>query len=660
MTVETIKVPDIGGAEGVEVIEICVAVGDKVEKEDSLVVLESDKASMEVPSPSAGTVESIIISDGDSLSEGDVILTLKTDAAEAESSAPTIPEKDVAEQGAIPSEPAETPQPEVKAIPAVGVVSVETINVPDLGGGENVDVIEVCVSVGDAVEEGDSLIVLETDKASMEVPAPKSGKVTAIAIKEGDTASEGAEILQLEISAVDAAPSAQEPESTKAEPASVPVAENSQVGSAEASTVIEPINVPDLGGGENADVIEVCVSAGDTIDEGDSLIVLETDKASMEVPSSKAGKVISLSIKEGDTASEGTEILKLEVASTGMSGPAVSSASAAPTPTPAPAAKAAAPISKPSAPVKPPLASSNEKRNVYAGPAVRLLARELGVDINEVVGTGPRKRIIKDDLKAFVKNAMTRKTTEVSGSGIPSIPEVDFSKFGEITLEKMTKIQKLTVSNMHRSWLNVPHVTQFDDVDISDLEDFRKTLKVEAEKRGVKITPLPFLLKACAAALKEHPKFNASLHSDGEHIVYKHYVNIGMAVDTPAGLVVPVIKDADKKSIWDLAAETVELAEKAKNRKLKPAEMQGAGFTISSLGGIGGQGFTPIVNTPEVAILGISKLDVKPVWNGAEFVPRKMLPLSLSYDHRAINGGDAGRFFTYLGAVLADIRLLVL
>ena len=657
MTVETIKVPDIGGAEGVEVIEICVAVGDEVEKEDSLVVLESDKASMEIPSPSAGTVKSINISDGDTLSEGDVILTLDTDTEQVESFAPPVPDQEAAESSVIQPQSASAPS---EATPVAGAVSIETINVPDIGGGENVDVIEVCVNVGDRVESGDSLIVLETDKASMEVPAPKGGKVTSIAIKEGDTASEGTEILQLEVSATDSAPQPAESAAAKVEPtpAEVPVSENSQADTTSTSVSIEAINVPDIGGGESVDVIEVCVSAGDAVDEGDALIVLETDKASMEVPAPSAGKVVSLSIKEGDIASEGTEILQLEVESSGANVPATSSVTPAEAPTPA---TPPAPVSEPAAPVtRSPATATSEKRKVYAGPAVRLLARELGVDINEVIGTGPRKRIIKDDLKAFVKNAMTSKVATASGSGIPSIPDVDFSKFGEVTLEKMSKIQKITVNNMHRNWLNVPHVTQFDDVDISDLEDFRKTLKADAEQRGVKITPLPFLLKACAAALKEHPKFNASLHSDGEHVVYKHYVNIGMAVDTPAGLVVPVIKDVDKKSVWELAAETVELAAKAKNRKLTPAEMQGAGFTISSLGGIGGRGFTPIVNAPEVAILGISKLDIKPVWNGAEFVPRKILPLSLSYDHRAINGGDAGRFFTYLGSVLADIRLLVL
>jgi pyruvate dehydrogenase E2 component (dihydrolipoamide acetyltransferase) len=417
------------------------------------------------------------------------------------------------------------------------------------------------------------------------------------------------------------------------------------------------VTVPDIGGATDVDVIEVCVNVGDEVEEGDSLIVLETDKASMEVPALKSGKVISLAIKEGDSASLGTAILDLEVTGTVAAPQAapqapVASKPAAPAPSSHKVSEPAPQASKPAA----------DTTGVYAGPAVRMLARELGVDVAEVKGTGPRNRITKDDLKAFVKDRLSKKSSAAptTGSGIPAIPAVDFSQFGDITIEKLSKIARVTAANMQRNWLNVPHVTQFDDADISELEDFRASLKAEAEKRGVKITPLPFILKAVAAALKAHPKFNSSLHSDGENIVYKHYINIGMAVDTPAGLMVPVIKDVDKKSIWDLAAETVELAGKAKDRKLKPIEMQGACFTISSLGGIGGQGFTPIVNAPEVGILGISKLAVKPVWNGSEFLPRKMLPLCLSYDHRAINGGDAGRFLTYLTQVLADIRLLVL
>jgi pyruvate dehydrogenase E2 component (dihydrolipoamide acetyltransferase) len=649
VSIETIKVPDIGGSDDVEVIEICVAVGDQVEKEDSLLVLESDKASMEIPSPSAGTVKSIKVSNGDSLSMGDIILELETSSSSSEVEDKPAP----VEAEAVP-EPKQTAasEPEVSTS-----TSVETINVPDVGGATDAEVIEICVNVGDEVEEGDSLIVLETDKASMEVPAPKSGKVVSITINNGDTAAEGVAILELAVTGSGTAPvvEAQTVAETKPVEASPePVASAPQT---ETTTSVETVTVPDIGGATDVDVIEVCVNVGDEVEEGDSLIVLETDKASMEVPALKSGKVISLAIKEGDSASLGTAILDLEVTGTVAAPQAapqapVASKPAAPAPSSHKVSEPAPQASKPAA----------DTTGVYAGPAVRMLARELGVDVAEVKGTGPRNRITKDDLKAFVKDRLSKKSSAAptTGSGIPAIPAVDFSQFGDITIEKLSKIARVTAANMQRNWLNVPHVTQFDDADISELEDFRASLKAEAEKRGVKITPLPFILKAVAAALKAHPKFNSSLHSDGENIVYKHYINIGMAVDTPAGLMVPVIKDVDKKSIWDLAAETVELAGKAKDRKLKPIEMQGACFTISSLGGIGGQGFTPIVNAPEVGILGISKLAVKPVWNGSEFLPRKMLPLCLSYDHRAINGGDAGRFLTYLTQVLADIRLLVL
>ncbi|MDC3332719.1 dihydrolipoyllysine-residue acetyltransferase [bacterium] len=536
-------------------------------------------------------------------------------------------------------------------------MSIEIIKVPDLGGADSVEVIEVCVAEGDQINAEDSLLVLETDKASMEVPSPYSGKVVSVKVKEGDELSEGAVILELEI--VSNEEQAVEPEAdVKPEPVNdvTPASADNNPAVATA-TVVEPISVPDIGGSDAVEVIEVCVAVGDSIAEGDSLVVLESDKASMEVPSPKDGKVISIHLKEGDSISEGALILELEVQSTNAVAPPVT-----PSPVSPPVANhsntvAAVQSSSPITPQLPPVTSDD----IYAGPAVRRLARELGADLNQVKGTGPRGRVSKDDLKTFVKQQLTSPSTgAASGSGIPVMPAIDFSQFGDINIEKMGKIHKLTSANMQRSWLNVPHVTQFDDADITDLESFRSSLKPEMERRGVKITPLAFLIKACAAALVEHPKFNASLQPDGEHIVYKKYVNIGFAVDTPAGLVVPVIRDADKKSVWELAAESLELATKAKNKKLKPADMQGGCFTISSLGNIGGQGFTPIVNAPEVAILGVSKLSMKPVWNGSDFEPRKMLPLSLSYDHRAINGADGGRFFTFLGEVLGDIRKLVL
>ncbi len=544
-------------------------------------------------------------------------------------------------------------------------MSKQTIPVPDIGTDDAVEVIEISVAVGDTVNAEDTLIVLESDKASMEVPSPAAGKVLEIKLKVGDKVTQGNPIIVLEAEGgaetASTPPKAEAPAPAQpAEPKAAPAEPAAAPAPASASGGIEAIAVPDIGGAENVDVIEVSVKVGDTLAEGDTMIVLETDKASMEVPAPKAGVVRALTIKEGDKVSMGSPILELEVSGGTTSAPA-----------PAPAAQKAEAPEKAKATTPAPVAAAPQTardaqpaasgEDVYAGPAVRKLAREMGIDLAKVAGTGPKGRVQKDDLKNFVKNLIERRgPAATSGSGIPAVPEIDFAGFGPVDVQPLSKLHKLTAQNMHRSWLNVPHVTQFDDADITDLEDFRPTLKAESEKRGVKITPLPFLLKACALALKANPKFNASLHSDGEHMVFKQYVHIGMAVDTPAGLVVPVIRDVDRKSIWEIAAETAELAQKAKDRKLKIEEMQGGCFTISSLGSIGGLGFTPIVNTPEVAILGVSKLTVKPQWNGKEFVPRKMLPLSLSYDHRAVNGADAGRFFTYLNELLSDIRRLAL
>jgi pyruvate dehydrogenase E2 component (dihydrolipoamide acetyltransferase) len=635
VAIETIKVPDIGGAENVDVIEVCVAVGDTIKAEASLIVLESDKASMDIPAPKAGKVVKILLKEGDQVSEGAAILELETDAAAESTPSP--------ESAPAPAKAEPAPAPA-----AVGGAET-TVEVPDIGGAENVDVIEVCVKVGQEIKEGESLIVLESDKASMEVPAPASGKVVSIAIKEGDKVSAGSKILVLSTGAAAAAPAPAPAPAPAAQPTSAPSA---------APSVIDLV-VPDIGGAEGVDVIEVCVKVGADIKEGDSLIVLESDKASMEIPASASGKVVELTIKEGDKVSKGSPIGRLQVvgAAPAASAPAPASAPAAPAPA-KPAAATAAPAAQESAPAK-------TSSSVYAGPAVRKLARQLGVDLSEVKGTGPRGRITKDDVRGFVKTVMENRgkgsaSAPAVGSGIPAMPEIDFSQFGEIELVKMSKIKKVTAFNMTRNWLNIPAVTQFDDVDITELESFRKAMKDEADKAGVKLTPVPFLLKACAAALKAEPSFNVSLHADGEHIVQKKYINIGMAVDTPNGLVVPVIRDVDKKGLFELAAEAAALAKKAREGKLLPKEMQGGCFTISSLGAIGGTGFTPIVNAPEVGILGVSRADTKPVWDGKAFVPRLMLPLCLSYDHRAINGGDAGRFLTYLGTLLSDVRRLLL
>jgi pyruvate dehydrogenase E2 component (dihydrolipoamide acetyltransferase) len=445
--------------------------------------------------------------------------------------------------------------------------------------------------------------------------------------------------------------------------------------------------VPDIGGAEGAEVIEVLVAVGDAVAVEQGLIVLESDKASMEIPSSAAGTVVEVLVAEGDELAEGAPLVKLQLAAdaTAESAPEAEpesksapdpvadkpADSSAPAPTVEPADTAVVPAPVESAAPAPkaqtssvPLetgAQPSASGNIYAGPAVRKLAREFGVTLQQVTGTGPQGRILKEDLQQFVQGALkTSASAMPGGAGLPVVPDVDYSKFGAVETRQRSKLDKLTAANMQRSWLNVPHVTQFDEADISELEVFRKGLKAEAEQRSTRMTPMPFILKACAVALRDNPKINSSLGNGGQDLVYKQYIHIGMAVDTPAGLVVPVIRDVDQKSLWELAEEVISLADKARERKLTPQEMQGGCFTISSLGNIGGTGFTPIVNTPEVAILGVSKAVMKPVWDGAAFAPRKLLPLALSYDHRVVNGGDGGRFLSQLVTLLADIRRLSL
>ena len=531
-------------------------------------------------------------------------------------------------------------------------MAIQTIKVPDIGGAEGVEVIEISVKVGDAIAEGDSIVVLETDKASMEIPADKAGKVVAIKVNLGDKVSQDAVLLEVEAegSAAAPAPQAAAPVAAPAAPAPVSTAD------AEVQMI-----VPDIGGAEGVEVIEISVKVGDEVAAGDSLIVLETDKASMEIPAEAAGKIISLAVKVGDKLSQGSVIGVLAtsggapVAAAPVAAPAkVEAAPAVSAPTP----KAEAPKAAPA-----PVADVAQTGDVYAGPAVRKLARQLGVDMGKVSGTGPRGRLLKDDVRAYVKPIVQAAQSGASfgGSGIPALPVVDYSKFGEIEIVKMSKIKKLTADAMTRSWLNVPRITQFDDADITDLEAFRNSMKAEAEKRGSKLTPLPFIVKAVAAALVAEPSFNVSVHQDGESIVHKKFVHIGIAVDTPNGLLVPVVRNVDKKGLFELADEINLLAKKARDGKLTPAEMQGGCFTISSLGAMGGNGFTPMVSAPtEVGILGVSRAQMKPVWNGKEFIPRNMLPLSLSYDHRAVNGADAGRFMTYLVSVIGDLRRLLL
>ena len=639
----TIRVPDIGDTSNVTVIEVAVAPGDHVSEGDTLIVLESDKASMEIPADGSGVVGEIHVSEGSEVNEGDSICELEgaesvTEAdADAEAEAKAL-------KDSVPSELVDEQ------------ISGEShlVSVPDTGSADGVTVIEIAVLVGDSVSEGDTLIVLESDKASMEIPAPASGVVTALRVSEGQQVVQGDPIC--EMSGGDATVSAElAPASVRSEPLKQAPAEQAVT---QTGGDIERVVVPDTGNTDGVTVIEISVGVGDTVSEGDTVIVLESDKASMEIPSPVSGKVVALSVNEGDSVTRGDPVAEVEV--TGGPAPQANkapqkSAQEAPTPTSPPApildSHVVAESTAPSA------ASS-----VHAGPAVRALARELGVNLTKVLPSGPRGRITKDDLHDFVKAKLKEAesgTGVTGGSGVPAIPVVDFEAFGPVERVPMTKIHKLTADNMTRCWLNVPSVTQFDEADITDLEVFRKSMKAEAERRGVKLTLLPFLIKASAHALAELPEVNASIDPATDEIVRKKYVHIGIAVDTPDGLMVPVIRDADQKGIWEISAEASELADKAKTQKLKPAEMQGATFTISSLGSIGGTAFTPIVPSPQAAILGISKASIQPVWDGSSFQPRLMLPLCLSYDHRVINGGDGARFTGMLGKVLGDIRHLV-
>ncbi|GAB1256289.1 dihydrolipoyllysine-residue acetyltransferase [Aurantivibrio plasticivorans] len=543
-------------------------------------------------------------------------------------------------------------------------MATQTVKVPDIGTDDAAEVVEVCVSVGDVLELEQSLIVLETDKASVEVPCHTVGKVISILVNEGDQIKTGAPIIELDTS-VDCGENSAEEESQPtqeqhAEASSEPSTDTTEAAPPPGGKAAESfeVKVPDLGGADSVEVIEISVSAGDDVSEGDSLIVIETDKASVDVPSPVSGKVVSVSLSEGDSVKEGQLVCMISSAAAGEvnepqvdTPPKAAEQTAAEIPK-ATKEKASQPAQTHSAAVTLP----DSQGEVYAGPAVRKLARQLGVDLKKVKGTGPRNRCTKEDLRKYVRDLIADK----SSGGIPAIPDIDFSKFGSVKKVKLSKIHRLTASNMQRSWLNVPHVTQFDDADISSLEGYRKSKKADAEQRGIKISPVPFIIKACALALQKEPSFNVSLDSDGEHMYQKEYVHIGMAVDTPAGLVVPVIRDADKKSIWEIAEDVAGLAAKGRDGKLTPRDMQGGCFTVSSLGAIGGQGFTPIVNAPEVGILGVSKASIKPWWNGKEFEPRQMLPLSLSYDHRAVNGANAGRFLTYLVEVLQSLDGLTL
>ncbi|HDL1202267.1 TPA: pyruvate dehydrogenase complex dihydrolipoyllysine-residue acetyltransferase [Mannheimia haemolytica] len=630
-----INVPDIGSDE-VSVTEVMVKVGDTISVDQSIINVEGDKASMEVPAPEAGVVKEVLVKVGDKVSTGSPMLILESaDAAPAQEA------------------------PKAEAAPAAPVATtsaVVEVNVPDIGGDE-VNVTEIMVKVGDSVEVDQSIINVEGDKASMEVPAPVAGVVKEILINVGDKVSTGKLIMKFETASAATAQSA-------------PVAE---AAPAQASaSAIKDVNVPDIGGDE-VNVTEIMVKVGDSVSEEQSLITVEGDKASMEVPAPFAGVVKEILVKSGDKVSTGSLIMKFEVAGAAPA-PAAAQAASAPAP------QAAAPAKADAAPAGQNQSGLSQEQVVasagyaHATPVIRRLAREFGVNLDKVKGTGRKGRIVKEDIQAYVKTAVqvfekqggtaAAATGAANGAGLGLLPwpKIDFSKFGEVEEVELSRINKISGANLHRNWVMIPHVTHFDRTDITELENFRKEQNKEAEKRklDVKITPVVFIMKAVASALEAFPRFNSSISEDAQRLTLKKYINIGIAVDTPNGLVVPVFKNVNKKGIIELSRELMEVSKKAREGKLTASDMQGGCFTISSLGGIGTTHFTPIVNAPEVAILGVSKSEMQPIWNGKEFEPRLMLPLSLSFDHRVIDGADGARFLSYINSVLADIRRLVM
>lgn len=626
-----IQIPDIGSDE-VTVTEVMVNVGDTISVDQSIINVEGDKASMEVPAPEAGVVKEVLVKVGDKVTTGTPMLVLEA-------------------AGASPA--AEAPAASVAATAPTASAVVE-VNVPDIGSDE-VNVTEIMVKVGDSVEVDQSIINVEGDKASMEVPAPIAGVVKEILINVGDKVSTGKLIMKFE--------------TASASPAATSAPAQTAAPVAATTSAIKDVNVPDIGGDE-VNVTEIMVAVGDTVSEDQSLITVEGDKASMEVPAPFGGVVKEILVKSGDKVSTGSLIMRFEVAG---------AAPAAATPAPAPQVASPAPAAQPAAQSGNVSGLSQEQVVASAGyahatPVIRRLAREFGVNLDKVKGTGRKGRIVKEDIEAYVKTAVkayeSGATAQAAGNGVANgaglgllpWPKVDFSKFGEVEEVELSRINKISGANLHRNWVMIPHVTHFDKADITDLEAFRKEQNALAEKQklGVKITPVVFIMKAVAKALEAYPRFNSSITEDAQRLILKKYINIGVAVDTPNGLVVPVFKNVNKKGIIELSRELMEVSKKAREGKLTASDMQGGCFTISSLGGIGTTHFAPIVNAPEVAILGVSKSSMEPVWNGKEFAPRLILPMSLSFDHRVIDGADGARFISYIGAVLADLRRLIM
>lgn len=658
-----IKTPDIGVDKAV-VAEILVKVGDSIAENDSLVLLESDKASVEVPSTSAGVVKSILIKEGDSVTEGTVLFEL-----EAEGAAPVAQTEEVAKPAPAAEQtaaPAAVQQTSTAAQPAAATTSqVVEVQVPDIGV-EKALVGEILVKVGEQIDVEQSIVVVESDKATVEVPSSVAGTVESIQVKEGDTVKEGVVLIKVKTTSASSAP-AEAPASTAA-PAAAPAAVQQETVAA-AATQSGPvdINVPDLGV-DKAVVAEILVQVGDKVDVDQSLVVVESDKATVEVPSTVAGVVKAIHLQAGQQVSQGILLATIEAEGQAPAAAPAAKAEVAPAPQAA-APKAAAPA--PTQAVSAPASGSDkltkeqeaENAKVYAGPAVRKLARELGVILSQVKTSGEHGRVVKEDIFAYVKTRLTApQAAPVAAaapavSGLPKLP--DFTAFGGVEEKVLTRLQQVSIPQLSLNNF-IPQVTQFDLADITELEDWRNELKGNFKKEGISLTIMAFIIKAVAYLLKEEREFAGHLSDDGKSVLLRNEIHMGIAVATPDGLTVPVLRNPDQKSIKQIAVELGVLGQKARDKKLTPKDLQGANFTISSLGAIGGTAFTPLVNWPQVAILGISPATMQPVWNGKDFDPRLMLPLSLSYDHRVINGADAARFTNKLTKLLKDIRTLLI
>jgi len=656
-----IKTPDIGVDKAV-VAEILVKVGDSIAENDSLVLLESDKASVEVPSTSAGVVKSILIKEGDSVTEGTVLFEL-----EAEGAAPVAQAEEVAKPAPAAEKEAPATAPQVAAQPAAATTSqVVEVQVPDIGV-EKALVGEILVKVGEQIDVEQSIVVVESDKATVEVPSSVAGTVESIQVKEGDTVKEGVVLIKVKTTSASSAP-VEAPASTAAPAAAPAPVQQETVAAAATQSGPVDINVPDLGV-DKAVVAEILVQVGDKVDVDQSLVVVESDKATVEVPSTVAGVVKAIHLQAGQQVSQGILLATIEAeGQASAAAPVAKAETAAPAPqTAAPKAAAPAPTQAVSAPVSgsDKLTKEQEAENakVYAGPAVRKLARELGVVLSQVKTSGEHGRVIKEDIFAYVKTRLTApQAAPVAAaapavSGLPKLP--DFTAFGGVEEKVLTRLQQVSIPQLSLNNF-IPQVTQFDLADITELEDWRNELKGNFKKEGISLTIMAFIIKAVAYLLKEEREFAGHLSDDGKSVLLRNEIHMGIAVATPDGLTVPVLRNPDQKSIKQIAVELGVLGQKARDKKLTPKDLQGANFTISSLGAIGGTAFTPLVNWPQVAILGISPATMQPVWNGKDFDPRLMLPLSLSYDHRVINGADAARFTNKLTKLLKDIRTLLI